>query len=98
MVYELDGKVFVLTAADPDNIFLALGLTVTAADVDQPVDVQRGGIIDEASWAWTPGPVWLSPTGGLTQIPPADGFDLMVGSALSATRLLLDLQQPIELE
>ena len=33
-----------------------------------------------------------------TQTPPNNGFDVLVGVAVSPTRLLLDFQDPIEME
>lgn len=97
LVYEEDDKVFLLTEDDGEHIFQVLGLTMTAADTGDEINVQRSGPIDDAGWSWTPGPVWLGTSGNLTQTPPSGGFDLMVGVALSATRILLDLQQPIDL-
>lgn len=98
LVYELDGKVYTLTPDDPDHIFLILGVTLTAADKDELLNVQRSGAIDESSWSWTPGPIWLGASGGLTQDPPVSGFDMLVGAAVSATRIILNLQEPIELQ
>ena len=97
-VYELDGEVFVLDSGDADHIDLLLGITLTAAAAGDPVTVQRSGVIDDAGWSWTPGRVWLGVDGRLTQTPPANGFDVLIGSAVSATRITLNLSDPIELE
>lgn len=51
VVYELDGQVFALDYRD-DHIDLLLGVTLTAADPGQPVNVQRSGVLDDASWSW----------------------------------------------
>lgn len=97
VVYELDAQVFYLDYRDEAHIYLMLGLTLTSANGGDLINVQRSGSIDDASWSWTPGPVWLGATGALTQNPPADGFDVLIGAAVSATRITLNLQQPIEL-
>jgi hypothetical protein len=97
-VYELDGVVRYLDPQDSDHIDLLLGLTLTAATPGAPVNIQRSGPIDDAGWSWIPGPVWLGPAGTLTQTPPADGYDLLIGAAMSATRLTLNIQDPITLE
>lgn len=97
VVYEENSKVYRLLPDDDEHIFQALGLTMTAAGIDDEINVQRSGPIDDSGWSWTPGPVWLGSSGNLTQTPPVGGNDLMVGVALSATRILLDLQQPIDL-
>jgi len=96
-VYELNGQVRYLDYRDEDNIDLLLGLTLTAAASGEQTNIQRSGPIDDSGWNWTPGPVWLGAAGALTQTPPADGFDVLIGAAVSATRITLNLQQPIEL-
>lgn len=98
-VYELDGAVRPLDAGDADHIDLLLGITITAAAAGQPINVQRAGSISDAAWSWTPGSrVHLGANGALTQSPPVDGFDVLIGTAVSPTSLLLNLQEPIELE
>ena len=96
--YELNGEVFALDKDDDDHIDLLLGLTVTAASVGAPINVQRTGPVDNSGWAWTPGRVYLGAAGALTQTPASSGNDVLIGRAVSATRLLLDIQDPIDLE
>ncbi|WP_375592296.1 hypothetical protein [Chitiniphilus eburneus] len=98
VVYEQAGEVFALDYRDGAHLGQLLGLTLTAGDAGSEVDVQRSGAIDDAGWWWTPGPVWLGAAGTLTQTPPADGFDVRVGAAVSATRLILDVSDPVSLE
>jgi hypothetical protein len=97
-VYELDAEVFALDKDDDANIDQFLGLTVTAADIGNTINVQRTGAVDNSGWAWTPGRVYLGASGALTQTPATSGNDVLIGRAVSATRLLLDLQDPIDLE
>lgn len=97
-VYELDRQVFLLDQADAAHIDFLLGITLNAADISTPVNVQRSGVLDDASWRWLPGRVWLGADGLLTQTPPTSGFDLAIGTAVSPTRITLNLQDPIELE
>ena len=92
------GVVRPLDASDAAHVDLICGLTLTGAASAAEVVVQRAGPVDDASWNWTPGRVWLGAAGALTQIAPAAGFDLVVGYAVSATRLYLDFQEHIELE
>jgi len=92
------GAVRLLDAGDADHIDLLCGLTITATSDAGDVTVQRSGPVDDGSWSWTPGRVWLGANGALTQTPPANRFDVLVGYAVSPTRLILDFQDPIELE
>ena len=97
-VYELDGVIFVLDYRDSDHIDQILGVSLTAATTGEPVNVQRSGAMDDANWAWVLGRVWLGADGVLTQSPPADGFDVLIGCAVSATRITLNISEPIDLE
>lgn len=98
VVYELDGSVFPLDHQDDDHIDLLLGLTLTAAQADQPVNVQLMGAVDDSGWSFAPGRVWLGINGSLTQVPPGAGYDVLVGSATSATRIILNPEHAIDLD
>lgn len=100
VVYEdLFGSVW---PADPDaesDVLALLGVTVSAATSGQPINVQRMGFIDDAAWQLQPGKrVFLGGQGRLTQEPPQAGYDVLIGMAITSTRLLLNIQDPIELE
>lgn len=100
VVYEdLFGAVW---PADPDaesDVLALLGVTVSAATSGQPINVQRVGFIDDAACQLQPGKrVYLGGQGRLTQEPPQAGYDVLIGMAITSTRLLLNIQDPIELE
>lgn len=98
VVYELNGQVSALDYRDSAHIDLLLGITLTSAEAGTPINVQRFGPISDSGWSWTPGRIWLGAAGALTQSPPADGFDVLIGAAVSATRITLSIQDPINLE
>lgn len=98
MVYELDGQVFVLSSADAAHIDLLLGLALTAAPAGNATNIQLIGAVDDAAWSWTPGPIWLGINGALTQTPPASGFDVRLGAAVSATRVILNIEEAVRLD
>lgn len=97
-VYEIDGAVYALDYRDALHADLLVGITLTAADSGAPINLQSAGPLDDASWSWTPGPVWVGVDGRLTQTPPDEGIDLLIGAAVSATRIQLNLHRPITLE
>lgn len=99
VVYEdALGRVFPLDATDDAHIFSILGIALTAADAGRAVSVQRSGPIDDASWGWVPGQrVYLGAAGGLSGEPAEEGFHVFVGTAVSQQRLLLSLQDPVQL-
>lgn len=99
ILYESpNGSVYPLDHRDAAHIDLLLGLSLSAALSNTPVTLQRTGVIDDAGWSWIPGNVWLGTDGQLTQTPPAEGFDVLIGTAVSATRLTLNIQAPIDLQ
>lgn len=89
------GAVYPLDPDDDAHLDLISGLTLTAAPGAGDVTVQRSGPVDDSAWNWTPGRVWLGAAGALTQIPPSGTTDVLVGYAVSPTRLFLDIQDPI---
>lgn len=94
---DADGRVWPLDYRDADHIFCALGVAVTAADAGGRIDVQTLGVIDADGWGRTPhSRIYLGADGALTETPAADGFHVLVGTTTSPERLLLSLQDPVE--
>ncbi len=82
----------------PDAVCV-LGISKGAASAGAEVQVQLMGTMDEPSWSWTPDqPLFVGPAGTLTQTPPATGYRLIVGVALTATKINIGLKMPIILE
>lgn len=81
-------------AADADS---AIGITQTAAAAGAAVTVVAAGRLTDANWAWTPGaPVYLGPSGTLTQTAPASAFVQQIGVADSAISLIVNIQMAIK--
>lgn len=73
-----------------------LGIATNAASSGADVSVQHSGEIEDSSWTWTPGaPVFLGVNGTLTQVVPTTDFLLVMGEAVSATRLVVRIQAPV---
>lgn len=93
------GEVRGLDYRDVDHIDLLAGITITAAAAaGAAVQVQLLGVVDISGLGMAPGRVWLGPNGALTQSPPADGFDVLVGRVVSGQRLCLSFTDHINLE
>jgi hypothetical protein len=73
------------------------GITTAASATGEPVIVQASGPITEGSWSWIPNAdVWVASNGLLTQTLPAGAAFLQrIGVAISATRLWLNLSEPV---
>ena len=98
-VYELpSGTVHPLSADDAEHIDLLAGVTVTSAATGQEITVQRSGPLDASGLNLQPGRVWLGTDGALTQTPPENGFDTLLGYATAEQRLYIDISESILLE
>jgi len=77
-----------------------LGLTTGAASAGAPCIVAGATeVVEEPSWSWTAdAPVYLGHDGLLTQTVPAAPdalFSLVVGVALTPTKVLVSLREPL---
>lgn len=73
-----------------------VGLSLNAvAGAGELVVVQFRDVVEELSWNWMVGPVFLGVNGILTQTPPTSGCVMEIGSAISATKILLERESPI---
>lgn len=93
------GEVFAASADTLSHALRVAGVTLGAAAEGEPVTVQSIGPVEFSGWAFTPGqPVFLGLAGALVQsLPPGAVFSLVIGTALSATRVAVRLQPPIVL-
>ena len=83
---------------DATSALMLLGITVSAADADMPVDVQYGGELVEPSWNWVVNsPVYLGNSGVLTQTLPTTGLIRQIGIPSSPTSLFIEIQPIIKL-
>lgn len=72
-----------------------LGVTTGAAVAGANATVQTYGEMEDPSFAFTPGgAVYASINGLLTQTSPSSGFSLVIGFAMAATKLFVDLGVP----
>jgi hypothetical protein len=89
------GTVRVASSGDIAQAGLVLGVTTGAAEEGSPVAVMVVGEVDEPSWSFAPGPVFLGLNGALVQAPPASGFVQQMGTAVYSTRLIVERAAPI---
>lgn len=94
VVFESQAKAYFVDPALP-SVYQALGVAITSASSESEVTIQTQGFIDDAAWSWDEGFVWCGPNGTLTQTPPTSGWDFIIGFATSATRLYIDLNEPV---
>lgn len=83
-----------------DNATIAnaqvVGITIDAASNGSAVNVKTFGMMTDAAWSWTKGPVYLGTNGALTQTAPTGGaIVVQVGKAMTATKLFVDIEPTI---
>ncbi len=67
-----------------------IGVTLAAAAQGADAAIRYAGDIEELSWSWTAGPIFCGVGGQLTQNPPDAAFVRQVGTAVSATRIVVE--------
>ena len=76
----------------------AIGIAATGAMSGSTINVQCNGELTNSGWTWTDGlPIYVGVGGALTQTSPsASGtFQQVVGYAISATAMVIDIQEQI---
>jgi hypothetical protein len=74
----------------------SIGVTTGAAAANANVTVQTHGPMEELSWTWTPQQeLFLGVNGLMTHTPPASGFSLVVAFAITATKIFIDVKEPV---
>lgn len=85
--------------ADNTNLTHAdkiLGITTSAASLGASVTIQTYGEMTEPSFNWTlDTQVFVSVNGLMTQTPPVTGFKRSIGFPIAATKLFINLQEPV---
>lgn len=74
-----------------------IGITLNAAVDGGSLSIATSGDVTEPSWNWSPGALYASTNGLLTQTPPSTGFLQIVGVAIEPTRIVVNINNPIKL-
>ena len=73
-----------------------LGMTVTsAAGSGDPIDIVTKGKVSDPSLSFTSGAVYLDTAGGYTQVRPTSGLWVIVGVAIDANTLDINIHLPV---
>lgn len=90
--------VLVADPSDVTHLHRVIGITEGAAVLGDDVDVRFAGEMTEGSWSWTPdAPIYAGAAGVLTQTPPSGAWLRIVAVAISATRIVVGLREPVRL-
>lgn len=83
------------TISQQDKI---IGVTITSASgAGEPVKVVTEGKIEDPSFTFSVGPIYLGVAGVITQVRPTTGLLVQIGVAISATLINVNIQMAIKL-
>jgi len=72
------------------------GITNAAAIAGDSVEVVSAGEFENVGWNWTPGaPLFLGLNGFLTEVSPDTGVWLQFATAISSTKIFINIEAPI---
>lgn len=84
--------------SDVSHLHRVIGITEGAAVLGDDINVRFAGEMTEGSWSWTPdAPIYAGAAGVLTQTPPSGAWLRIVAVAITATRIVVGLREPVRL-
>lgn len=95
---DAGGLLIYADCTNPAHIGAVQGVIANAYGAGDPAVVQTDFDLTHAGWAFATGPVFVGAAGALVQALPIGAvFAQVLGYALSATRIRIDVQPPIAL-
>lgn len=96
---RVDGTFEPASNTNPAHLSAPVWITTGAASSGAPVTAVAYGLIEEPSWAWTPGPIFLGVGGALTQTPPTAPavFLAQIGTATGPTTVFVSRNPSVTL-
>jgi hypothetical protein len=100
VMFDSAGVVAYATSKNALHARRVVGMTLNAASIGGELSIRLLGDIVEPTWSWNVNlPVWLGDNGVLTQTEPSkaagDAFSLVVGFAMTPTRVYLKTTEPV---
>lgn len=73
-----------------------IGISVSVASINLPIDIASSGTMVEQGWNWTPNmELYLDENGLMTQIAPTTGTLIVVGIAMTDKKININISNPI---
>ena len=98
VVVQINGVVSLASATNLDHINRVIGITKSAAAIGTDATIQFRSYMDEPTWNWDLDKlIFLGQNGMLTQSIPVIGFSQQLATVVSPTRILINIQEPIQI-
>ena len=97
-VYITNDTAFIASNDDLVNVESFAGIAEVSGNLGDSITVVSDGHIQNPSWNWTNGFVWLSASGTLTQTLPAPSnllYRQFIGIAVSPVKIILRISEPV---
>jgi hypothetical protein len=76
-----------------------VGITTTSASIGASVDARIFGEMVDNGWSWVVNQkIWLGASGQLTQTIPSVGYQVEIGIAVEAQKILINIEPALGLE
>lgn len=96
VVASVSGSLVYASRTNLDCINNVIGILKDAVTAGEVASIQYRGYMDEPSWTWQlDKPIFVGLDGYMTQVPPSVGFSQQIATVISATRILINIQEPI---
>lgn len=95
---DSNGDFYLVKSTNPAHSGKCVGVSESSSLAGQNIRVITAGPFDKAAYSFTPGePVFVGPNGELTQVVPTSWFEQQVGVAITATKILIDIEPALDL-
>lgn len=94
IVRAVGGALFAPSLAVVAHAEQCIGLVTQAGSAGALLRVRTAGRYTDPAWSWSPGAIYCGDEGVLTQTPPAVGWVLKVATAVDATTIDIDIDNP----
>lgn len=95
IVMHENDEAFYSSSDVTDDMDKVIGVTIGAVVIGADSNVRSSGELIDSSWSWASGPIYNGLNGIMTQTVPSTGFVLQVATALSPTKILINIKQGI---
>lgn len=96
VVYCEGGQIFEADTTNVSHFGKVVGVTTNAVAINNTISVVIFGEMVDASFSFTPGPIFFDVTGTPTNTVPTSGFSQQIGSACNTNSLFINIQVPIK--
>lgn len=97
-VYLINDLAYIAKSGNESAIDAVAGIALTATMAGAEVTIIPFGEMEDSFWHWESNlPIFINAAGGLTQTAPTTGFSCIVATPLSATKILVNIKQGINL-